>query len=230
MSYGSVQCQLPQVWEMFANPKYDVIKTDSFGPAPRDDDPQPYRNDLRSRVYKVKRFEFHFSLVSDEHKYWILWAIFQGKTQLLVGRANPDTFHRLDIDIRDKMYKVDGLREIAYDFDVVWTTDKPHADICGVHLAVGDYIIYAANGGRSAILKFGRITKLTYSGGGGARNGYADCAVQAVTVDDWGNDKLQNNGKPVTLTFMSRIVQIDQGQVPKQFLQPLDEAYRKAVQ
>ena len=227
---SQVQCQLPEVWTMFAQPKYDVVKTDPFGPAPRDDDPQPRQHDFRQRVFKVKRFEFRFRLQSDEHKYWILWAIFQGKTQLLVGQANPDALLRLDIDIRDKMYKVDGLREIAYDFDVVWTTDKPHADICGVHLAVGDYIIYAANGGRSAILKFGRITKLTYSGGGGARNGYADCAVQAVTVDDWGNDKLQNNGKPVTLTFMSRIVQIDQGQVPKQFLQPLDEAYRKAVQ
>lgn len=228
--YGSEQIQLPEVWQIFSRPDWPVVPGDPQGPVAARDLPDDvnvaHRNDIRSRTFRVGKFDFVFTLQSNDTKYSLNWAIWpknsNNATSVLISGhdANPD---RLQEEIRKAIQLRNDLKdlyELAWYFEIVWTTKEKHIDFTGVAVKVGDYIIYAANGGRSAILKYGRVTKLTYSGRGGYNSAAADCAVQAVTLDNW--------GRPITLTFMSRIVVVQS--IPHPFRGRLDEAWYTAME
>lgn len=98
-------------------------------------------------------------------------------------------------------------------------------DAGGNELAVGDDICYANVHGRSANLKFGKITKLTENG-----------SVQCVAVDRcWRQEWTLDGGhwdkeKPLkcrvnTLTYLDRILKIDELQMPTEVIRLLDIGY-----
>lgn len=235
MGYTDMKFQLPSVWKKFANIDYDLCPSDPHTPAVDVRDPQPRVNDLRTLTFRLKKYDFVFSLVSDSNsmKYSVNFAVWKANStddHPLFGRmgANVD---RLELELRDMMrqYPADqapGLDDLMYDFSVVWTPEGDWEDFIGQKMKVGDYIIYAAAAGRSAILKYGRLTKLIFSGD--SHGGLADFAVQAVTLDDWGtHTTVQKKGAPVTLTFTNRMVVVYG--VPTKFRDPLDAAYYAAI-
>lgn len=96
-----------------------------------------------------------------------------------------------------------------------------YVDVTGQEVKPGDFILYASSAGRSAILKFGIVTKLGLVAAGYA--GSRERCVLAITVDYWpgGNVypetdgfEIQNKGKPVRLTYSSRIFIIPTDRVP----------------
>lgn len=99
---------------------------------------------------------------------------------------------------------------------------KEYADVTATPINAGDFIIYAASAGRSAILKFGVVTSL-----GTRKEPYSDDlekCVNAITLDYWASGNLytedggfclQNNGKPVRLTFSERIIVIPAERIPE---------------
>ncbi len=105
---------------------------------------------------------------------------------------------------------------------------KEYNDVTGKLITSGDWIIYAASAGRSAILKFGVVTSL-----GTVKEAYSsdlEKCVKAITLDYWeggrlyvedGGFCLQNNGKSVRLTFSERIVVIPADRVPEHALRLL---------
>jgi hypothetical protein len=80
-----------------------------------------------------------------------------------------------------------------------------YKDIVGKEIQVEDFIIYAALWDRSATLKFGIVTQLSQRENG-------DPTIKVITVDRtykgvWG---LQNNGRPITLGFLDRLMVLNE--------------------
>lgn len=97
---------------------------------------------------------------------------------------------------------------------------KTHADITGRAIAVGDWVVYSASGGRSALLKFGRVSVLGTSKTSG--KWYAeddDKYIGVVSLDYWGGHldrwNVQNNGKPVRLAISERVLIVPAENVPE---------------
>ena len=231
MGYGTTQFQLPVVWKEFAHPNYMLANNDPYGPAQDVADERPMKNDIRSRTFRLRKYDFVITLLSDTNTmhYSLNFAVWKanstGDTPLFARMGvDPDKLQR---EIGDAIYKypeaeAPGLAELTWQFEVVWTPTGKHLDFIDQTMKDGDYILYAAAAGRSAILKYGRITKLMYSGRD--RDGMADFAVQAVTLDDWGTRvEVQKKGAPVTLTFTNRMVVVYG--VPTKFREPLDAAW-----
>ena len=92
---------------------------------------------------------------------------------------------------------------------------KEYVDIIGKPIQPGDFILYSAAAGRSAILKFGIVTDLSaFKANDWTDRGDDTKYVAAITLDYWSGGRLyqeadgyelQNNGKPVRLQFSERI-------------------------
>lgn len=96
---------------------------------------------------------------------------------------------------------------------------KAHVDITGREIKPGDWIVYSASGGRSALLKFGRVATL---GTGKPASYYAkdnDKYIGVVSLDYWDGHldrwNVQNNGKPVRLTISERVLIVPAENVPE---------------
>lgn len=93
-----------------------------------------------------------------------------------------------------------------------------HEDISGAEIHVGDYIVYAALWNRSATLKYGRVVSQGSRSDGW--KGTETPTVRAITVDRhwrYGEEKrweLQNNGKPISLGFLDRLLVVPETLVP----------------
>ena len=68
--YGSEQIQLPEVWQIFSRPDWPVVPGDPQGPVAARDLPDDvnvaHRNDIRSRTFRVGKFDFMFTLQSND--------------------------------------------------------------------------------------------------------------------------------------------------------------------
>jgi len=104
--------------------------------------------------------------------------------------------------------------------------DDKHCDVFGTPLKVGDYVIYAANLDRSAILKVAVILELRSipKGWGTPPIAYkvsTRTAERSMTRDpktrEWDNYewKLQKKGSPITLEFTERMVKVNPKVIPK---------------
>lgn len=85
-------------------------------------------------------------------------------------------------------------------------------DVGGNDIKVGDYFVYAALLGRSAVLKYGRVTDLIEN-----RTVFGRGRVLAITVEysPFTNTFcLQKEGKPIPLHFPNRMCIIPLGIIP----------------
>jgi hypothetical protein len=106
----------------------------------------------------------------------------------------------------------------------------------------GDHLVYAALGGRSALLKCG-IAIRVQAGKSGMYGEQPGPRLLAITLDLWPDypvidpvtrktagraDRwdLQNNGKPVTLSFPSRVLVVNPNQIPPEPRQLLADAWK----
>lgn len=104
--------------------------------------------------------------------------------------------------------------------------DKPHCDVFGNPLAVGDFVIYAAALGRSSILKVAIILELREVKKWNDRVAYkvSTRTAERSSVYKPGNRpwdgtyewKLQKDGKKIVLEFTERMVRVDPATLPKQ--------------
>lgn len=92
-------------------------------------------------------------------------------------------------------------------------------DIMGREIKVGDYIVYAATGGRSGIMKVGKVTNVE--------------KLSAVTVDIWMNNdgtgtlEIQNKGRPVSFSYDGRMMVIPQDSVNPRIREFLDVPFEE---
>lgn len=108
-------------------------------------------------------------------------------------------------------------------------TDEPHLDDLDHPFRVGDYVTYAVTSGRSAVLKYGRIVKMTHqdpSYGGKQRM----AKIQMVTAHTgWDRDwKIQGPSvdKPrIITTFIRCAVILDGNRFPPKAKALLDQAW-----
>ncbi len=105
----------------------------------------------------------------------------------------------------------------------------PYRDLVHNPVFEGDYIVYSALWSRSAVLKFGIVTELTTR-----KEDKDTLVIKVITVDritKWDGTntykvwELQNNGKPVTLGFLDRLMTVPM--LPDELEVLLDEAYEK---
>lgn len=94
-----------------------------------------------------------------------------------------------------------------------------YVDVLENELNVGDYVAYAALGGRSAIMKVAKILELTQG-----KRGWGEKVVPKLRVIsvDWFFDRWQKQ-KAHTLGFLDRLVQLQPGQIPTEIKRMLDE-------
>lgn len=111
-------------------------------------------------------------------------------------------------------------------------------DARGKEIKIGDFFCYTAAAGRSAVMKFGKVTGIK------EHTEEQPCKVQAITVDLWPADglheeriknrqeiewvkkeiaegryladrfELQNNGKPITIGMTGRIMVLPPSLLP----------------
>ena len=108
-----------------------------------------------------------------------------------------------------------------------------HLDLAGHEIKPGDFIVYAALAGRSATMKYGRITKLAFrEKSWKTRDGGEHPTVRAVTADrhqrwlphsdtyieEW---QVQNKGKEITLGYLEQLLVIPEALVPAEALNEL---------
>ena len=86
-----------------------------------------------------------------------------------------------------------------------------YQDVAGQDIAIGDYVVYSAAAGRSAVLKMGRVTELAVRKGSWTEK--TTPTLRVVSVDAWKDGHgcrdfgaLQNKGKPVTLGMLDRVL------------------------
>jgi hypothetical protein len=83
-----------------------------------------------------------------------------------------------------------------------------HRDIQGAPIKVGDIVCYAALWSRSATLRYGRVTELAERKERSWDDSEPIPTLRVVTVDRNYNDQweFQNKGRPVTLSFLDRMM------------------------
>lgn len=95
--------------------------------------------------------------------------------------------------------------------------DLEYKDLADQPIAVGDYVVYSAAAGRSAVMKMGQVVALgkrkghEYRQPGWERVDTVHPTLKVVSVDAWRGDSswrnaLQNKGRPVTLGFLDRVL------------------------
>lgn len=117
-----------------------------------------------------------------------------------------------------------------------------HRDVSNLGISPGDFVVYAALWDRSAVLKFGIVTRLGLSKPRYSykleKHNVQEPTVRVITADrsvyipskgfskDW---ELQKDGKEVALSFCDRLLIVDDGSVPERARKLLLEAYQKRV-
>ena len=113
-----------------------------------------------------------------------------------------------------------------------------YVDLSGRVIEPGCFIAYGALLGRCATIRYGRVSDLAVRKSEWRREKEAP-TLKAITVDcgfrGWA---LQNNGRPITLAFLDRLLVIDASQVAPEALALLmdeprytiTEAGRKALE
>lgn len=91
-----------------------------------------------------------------------------------------------------------------------------YRDLACREISVGDCIVYSALLSRSAVLKYGVVKSLETRKDGWSSDKLTP-TLRVVTVDRSYTDnwQLQNNGKPVTLGFLDRLLVIQPEMLPE---------------
>lgn len=117
--------------------------------------------------------------------------------------------------------------------------EHTHIDVVGNKIREGSFVAYSASIGRSAILKFGIVTRLAERDV--AHSGYDDdtrYTVRLITVDRHdkqinddgtrGTWKLQNKGNEITASYMDRLLVVSAShQLPPGVRELLEEGVRQ---
>lgn len=102
-----------------------------------------------------------------------------------------------------------------------------YKDLNGIDIRPGDYIVYSALWDRSAILKYGVVTRLEKRKGSYYSNTQEVPTLRVVSVDRsgrWNKEtnehyyvwELQNKGKEITLGFLDRLLVVPKAMVPEE--------------
>ena len=101
-----------------------------------------------------------------------------------------------------------------------------YKDLAGKLITVGSFIVYAANFGRCAVLKYGIVTRFNkrkdiYN------NSREIPTLKVLTVDRTSRREagqylyswnLQNKGKEITLAFFDRMIVVNKNDIPQEAL------------
>ena len=90
-----------------------------------------------------------------------------------------------------------------------------YKDLAGQPIKPGGIVVYAALWSRSAMLKYGRVTRLCSRGGQYEGQGTVS-PIRVVTVDRNRNDawEIQKKGTEITLMFLDRMLVVPPALVP----------------
>ena len=97
-----------------------------------------------------------------------------------------------------------------------------YQDISGREFCIGDYIVYSALDGRSAVLRFGKIIELTEAKETDFYTKEKAPKIKCKSVNlDWGGQPVKQ--KDVLLSFFDRVIIIDPGNLTREVRNLLDE-------
>lgn len=105
-------------------------------------------------------------------------------------------------------------------------TDSVYKDLFGREIKEGDYIVYSAVDGRSATMRTGQVLKLTMS----KPRWSSDEPEPKIFCSSWSNfrakgwgkdDETSGRQKNVTLSFMDRLIVINEDQISDKIKQDL---------
>ncbi len=98
------------------------------------------------------------------------------------------------------------------------STSLEHLDVTKRQIKPGDFVVYTSTQGRSAVLKFGRVTQLAERDGAyvGKEERTKFPTLRLVTVSrHWSQGwRLQKNGGEVTVDRLEQVMVITHEQVP----------------
>lgn len=105
-----------------------------------------------------------------------------------------------------------------------------HIDMLGQRINIGDWVVYGAGSGDSSVIKLCRVTNLVAPAVDAKYDVNKPAKIQGISLHCWGaRFEIQNNGYPVTLGLLSRVVVIHTYGVPLEVQHGIAQYWREAV-